>query len=118
MHGRLAAKKMRDEQRNVLLALPECRQLDVNDRDAVIELLAEAASLDGLAQVAVRGGDDADVCADPDHLEKPRLQMRREIADLVQEEGEPAAAVVEEMAFRLEVADGRTVERDERSVAP
>src|SRR6267378_1528065 len=73
MHRRLAAKEMRDEHRNVLLALPECRQLDVNNRDPVIELLAEAAAMDGRAEVAARGGDDA---------------------------------------------DGRTVERDERPVAP
>src|SRR6267143_1333689 len=118
MHSRLAAKEMRDEQRNVLLALPECRQLDVNNRDAVIELLAEAAAMDGLAQVAARGRDDTNVRAHPDHLEKPRLEMQREIADLVQEEGEPATAVVEEMAFHREVADGRTVERDERPVTP
>src|SRR5260370_36339361 len=117
MHGRLAAKEMRDEQRNVLPALPECRQLDVNNRDAVIELLAEAACRDGLSQVAVRGSDDADVLAHLDHLEKPRLEMRRESADLVQEEGEPAAAVGEEMAFHREIADGRTVERDERPAA-
>src|SRR5438105_13103177 len=118
MDGRLAAKEMRDEQRNVFLALPECRQLDMNNRDAVIEVLAEAALVDGLAQVAVRGGDDADVRAHPDHLEKLRLEMGREIADLVQEESEPAAAVVEGMAFHQEVADGPTVERDERPVAP
>src|SRR6266850_4298881 len=118
MHGRLATKEMRDEQRNVLLALLECRQLDVNNGDAIIELLAEAAAMDGLAKVAARGGDDADVRAHPDHFEKPRLEVQREIADLVQEEGEPSAVVVEEMAFHREVVDGRTVERDERPVAP
>src|SRR2546422_8707158 len=40
--GRLATKEMRDEQRNVLRALPEGRQLDVNDRDAVIEVPEKA----------------------------------------------------------------------------
>src|SRR2546426_480651 len=79
--GRLATKEVRDEQRNVFRALPEGRQLDVNDRDVVIEVPEKAAVVDGLAKVAARRGDDADLRLRPDHVEKPRLQMWRRLAD-------------------------------------
>src|SRR4029450_13323408 len=52
------------EQPDVPRAFPERGQLDLDDVDAVVELLAKLTSDRGFSQAAVRGRDDAHVDVD------------------------------------------------------
>ena len=85
------------EQRDVRTAFGKRRHMDADDIQTVIEVFAEGAVGDEGAQVAVSGGDDADVHLDahstPDpvelplgqHPQQPGLGFRRHVADLVEE---------------------------------
>ena len=96
-----------DEERDVLLALPQRREADGDDAEAVEEVLAELPFLDEAAEVGVRRGDDADVRvdrldgADGEELalledpEELGLGLERHGADLV-EEDRPAVGDLEE----------------------
>ena len=78
--------------------LAEGRQVDGDDLQPVVEVLAEAAPLDLVVEVLVRGADEADVdgararLADPADLllledaEELGLEGERQVADLVEEE--------------------------------
>src|SRR5207253_6290238 len=108
---------------------------------------AKLSRLDQLLQRPVRGGDDPDVApdrlraADPlellllEHAKQLRLEVQRQVADLVEEEGaavceleaadpsrdgtgEGAALVAEELALQEAGGDGGAVELDERASAP
>ena len=57
-------RKCSGEGGNVFAAAAQGRQLDGDDVEAVEEVFAEAAFADGLAQIDVGGGDDADVDLD------------------------------------------------------
>ena len=123
------------------------RQVDLNDVDAVVEVLAEAAFLDGRFQVAVRGGQDAHVDGDfllaadrPDLalLQGPQqlgLHRQRHLADLVEKQrpalglreeplavvagvGEGPLDVPEQLALQQRVGQGRDVHGDERLLPP
>ena len=89
-----------DEVAHVLAALAERRDVDVDDVEAVEQVLAEGALADALPQVAVGGADHADV--DPRHLpvgadrldlagleeaEQQGLHPQRHLADFVEEDG-------------------------------
>src|SRR5229473_3098507 len=90
----------------VLGPLAQGRDLDGEDRQPVVQVLAEPPLRDPLAQVAMGGGDDAHVDAhrrspaEPLHLalfedaEKLRLQFERQLADLVEEQ-RPALGLLE-----------------------
>ena len=79
--------------------LPEGREADRDPGDAVEEVAAETPFPGEPGEVAVRGGDEAEVdrpgprLAQPPHLallqdaQELRLDLRREVADLVEEEG-------------------------------
>ena len=54
-----ALEEVAEEQRDVLAPLAQGRHADLDDVEAVVEVLAEAARLHLLAEVAVGGGDDA-----------------------------------------------------------
>ena len=58
------AEEMLAEQGNVFSALTEGAELQHDDVEAVEEVLAEAAIFDGLAEIDVGRGDDADVDLD------------------------------------------------------
>ena len=87
------------ELRDVLAALAQRRELDVDDREAEVEVLAEGALVDHLAQVAVGGGEHAHVDLDDlvaadaldlavlEHAQQLGLQVEVELADLVEEDG-------------------------------
>ena len=91
--------------RDVLAALAQRRQLDVDDREAEVEVLAEVARLDLLHQVAVGGGDhphvdlDDVVAADAPHLavlqhaQELGLQVQPQLAELVEEDGAAVGAL-------------------------
>jgi hypothetical protein len=97
----LLRRKPRDEplgeRRNVLPPLAERRQREGKDADAIIEILAEPPGGDLGREVAVGGGDEADVglhrprAAHRVHLallhgaEELHLRLGRQFTDLVQE---------------------------------
>ena len=137
---------MADQLGDVRGALAQCRNLDDDDSEAVVEVLAEVAPADLLAQVLVRGGHHAHVhlhvlvtahAADLVLLERPQhlgLGRERHVADLVHEERaavgllefalalldgrrEGAPLVAEEFALDQLGGDGRAVHLDERRAA-
>ena len=95
-------RKWLDQQRQVLDPLAERRQVDRDDVEPVVQVLAEPAGGDGLAEVLVGRGEDPAVGLDhlaaADPLERPVLEDAEELglhpqrqgADLVEQE-RPAA---------------------------
>ena len=89
----------------VFPALSQGRDIDHNNVKPVEQILAEPAGLDLVLEVAVRGGDDPDVdlarlgTADAAHLavleraEKLGLQIDRQLAELVEEQGAAVGAI-------------------------
>ena len=137
---------MLDEHREVVGPVAEGGQGDGEDLEPVIEVLAEAAVGDHLVEVAVGGGDEADVGPDrvvaAEALEPAVLQEaehlglggRRHVADLVEEDGaavgllelaDPAAVgagegallVAEELALQEGLGDGGAVDGQEGGLA-
>ena len=134
-----------DEQRDVLAARAQRRRRDGDDVEPIVEVLAEAPRLHLGEQIAVGRGDDADVGLDGVAAERLvlallqdaqelHLHLRRELADLVEEEraagglreaavllrdgaGERAALVAEELALEDRLGDRRAVHGDERARA-
>ena len=89
---------MRHQRIDVLGPLAQRRDLDARDRQAEVQIGAERPLVGLGAQVAVGGGDDADVDLDVflaaeaaeraalEHAEQGRLHRQRQLADLVQED--------------------------------
>ena len=112
--GGILAHGMGHQERDVLAALAERRNDDLRATDPVVEVLAEAAVLGHLAQVAVGGADEPHVGlallvgAEADHvagLQHPQqlgLHGERHVADLVEEQ----RALVGELEHALAVAVG------------
>ena len=138
---------MIDEQRDVFFPLAQRRQRDGDHVDAVEEVLAEVAVADRLAEVAVRGCEDADVhlrlhvrSDAPDdavlqHAQELNLHRRRGLADLVEEDraavglveqtalladgpGERAALVPEELGLEQRLRHRPAVDSDELAAPP
>ena len=96
---RVLAQEVLDQQRDVLVALAQRRQVDGDHVEPVEEVLAEGALLHGFGQVGVGGGDDAHVglarldAAERhellllDHPQQLGLRVERDVADLVEEDG-------------------------------
>src|SRR5215472_9769745 len=88
-----------DQQRNILSPLPQRRQLERQDGEPVVQVLAEGVRPDERGEVLVGGGDDADVDLEgvrPPHafefpfLDDPEqlgLKRRGGLGNLIQEEG-------------------------------
>src|SRR5882672_5098760 len=138
---------MSGEQRYVFAPLAKGRHPERKHLQPVIQIFAKAAFGDLAFQVAIRGGDDANVDAfcmsrtdraylsllqDPQEL---RLQRQWRLRDLVEEEGtavrelEEAAAIVrragerallvtEQLALEQVLRQGGAVLRDEEAIAP
>ena len=135
-----------DEEGDVVGAIFEVGQVELHDGEAVVEVFAEGAAGDLFAEVAVGGGDDADVdrddlvATDPFDLaalegaEEFGLEVGAEFAELVEEEGaaaglfegasparhrarEGAFDVAEEFGLDEVAGDGRAVEDDEGGLA-
>ena len=134
------------QRQDVLGAVAQRRQVDVDDVQPVEQVLAEAAVRQALFQILVGGGDDAhvDLLAArrpqrPDlallqDAQQLGLQRGRQLADLVEEQGaavgldeqagairarvgERAALVAEQLALQQRVGDGGAVDGDERAFA-
>src|SRR5262245_1115233 len=127
--------------------LPERRNFEHDLREAEVEILAEAAAGDQVAEILVRRADDADIDRDSvaaahalDHTllqeaQQLRLQGGRKIADLVEEQraavrelelalgllrraGERPLLVAEELALEQVLGDRGAVDGDEARRAP
>ena len=138
----LGGEEMPRQQRNVLGALAQARQAQADDVEAMVEVLAERALAHALLEVLVRGGDhphvdlhllvaaDAIEAAVRQHAQQPRLQLRRHVADLVEEQraalglleaaaalllraGERAALVAEQLGLEQVLRHRRGVDGDE-----
>src|SRR2546422_2443477 len=93
--------KVAHEQRDVLLAFPQCRKAQRENVQAIIEITSELAVRYHLPQVATRGCHHADIHARRlraaesfkflflEHTQEFRLEVGRKIADLVQEDRAP-----------------------------
>src|SRR3989454_7923637 len=135
-----------DQRGDVLGSLPQRRDVDGEDVQAIVEVVAEALLLDQPSEVAVRRGDQTDVDLDrpgaADTLERLlledpeelRLERERDLAHLVEEEcaamghleasdllrdgpGERAPLVAEELALQETRRDGGAIDLDEGSLA-
>src|SRR5262249_13916311 len=134
-----------DQPGNVFLALLQRRQSDGGDAESVIEVFAERFLSDRLEQVAVGGGQDADIDLDRRAAAYPLefallqdaqqldLRLVRDLGDLVQENGaavgqleasaapgdcagEGALLVAEQLALHQAGREGGAVDLDERLV--
>ncbi len=97
--GRQLVNEMAGQEGNVLLARAQGRDVDGHDVEAVVEVFAEGALLEGGAQVLVGGGDDADVDVAGDvaaeafefallqDAQQLDLDGGGDVADLVEEDG-------------------------------
>ena len=91
-------EEMVDQQRDVVAPLAQRRELDADDLEAMIKVLAELPLGDGVGQVAVGGRDQTDVDLDRlvgahaddlaafEHAEQLDLDRDRHVADLVEEQ--------------------------------
>src|SRR5262249_18061313 len=127
--------------------LAQRRHLDHEDRDAIVEILAERALRHRRPEIFVGRGDETDVRPDglaAAHLEELAalddsqelgLERRAQLAQLVDEEGpgvgqredaftmlrragERALHVAEQVALHQPFGNRRAVERDQRPIAP
>ena len=86
------------EQRNVRATLTQWGELDREDRETIVEILAESSLRDKLAEIAIRGRDDAHVNLDGarrtnardfaflKHAQQALLKNDAHLADLVEED--------------------------------
>ena len=131
---------------DLVAALPQRSQREADDVETVEQVFAKPARVDGVLQVRVGRGDDADVDGDRARLaergdlagfeeaQELGLQVESELADFVEEErafagganetelvavgaGEGAAPMAKEVALEQVPRDGGAVERDERLAA-
>jgi hypothetical protein len=132
-----------DEERHVLAAVPQRRQLDREDVQPVVEILAQLARAHRVPRVLVGRGDDADVhrlflaSAEPaeapllEHAQQLDLRGRLHLGDLVEEQraavreledaraaivraGERPLLVAEDLALEQRLGNRGAVDRDER----
>ena len=133
------------QREDVLRPLAQGGQAQIDDVQAIEQVFAERAALDGFGQVAVRGGDDADVDLDRlgaadavdlaflDGAQQLGLQARIHLADFVEQQraaigflefadapgdgaGERAFLMAEQFGFEQVFGNGGAVDRDERLV--
>ena len=101
-----AGDEMVDEAGDLVAPFPERRDRQADDVQAVEEVFAEFAVADGVFELRVRGGDDADVDGQGSGLAEGRdfarfeeaeelgLEVESEFADFVEEEGAVAGGVI------------------------
>ena len=89
---------MPDQIRDVFRTFAERRNADRNDVQAIEQILAEQTLGDQLPKIAIGRGDDPDIGADRcpaadghifpalQHAQKPRLRLKRHVADFVQKQ--------------------------------
>src|SRR4051812_42804294 len=90
--------KIVDQELNVAAAVAQRRDVEFEDRQAVIKVFAKTAVADKIGQVAVGGGDDSDIDVDffcaADRQERMPLQnseqlgltVERHLADFIEKQ--------------------------------
>ncbi len=141
-------EEMLDQRRNVRLALAQRRNRQVDDVEAIEQVLAELPLVDEMPQAPVGGGDDPDVDRRPRPLGADLLQLagleeaqqhalhpQRHLADFVEEHGalvrhlelaglvairpgEAALDVAEELRLEQRLGQAGAVHGDEVVVLP
>src|SRR5207253_3689410 len=135
-----------DERRDVLRAIPQRRERDREDVQPVVEVVAEGPGRHHLREISVGRRDESDVdsfgarAAEPfellllEHAQQLRLELERNVADFVEEEGpavrqleapdplrdgarEGPSLVAEQLALEKTGRDGGAVELHERPLA-
>ena len=103
---------MLHEQRHIVFAIAQRRELDVNHMQAVVQIFAEASFFHQLAQIHVGGGDDAHIHFDHvhpaeahelaflHHAQQLGLRLEGNVADFVEEDA-PFVGQVEEAFLRV-----------------
>src|ERR1700676_1975255 len=143
--GAKALQKMACEQRNVFAAFAQRRQLDWDDAEAIVKILAETAFGNFLFEIFVGGGDDPDIDvnlfvaaegADLSFLQDAielDLHGQAHVADFVHKEsaavgsleealaifvgpGESAFHVTEELGLEKGLRKSAAIDGDERSL--
>src|SRR5450631_2832369 len=134
---------MAGQRRDVVDTLAQRWQAQPDDVEPMQQIFAEQALSDALFQVLMCGGDDSNVRAQRrvaayaivftvgQHAQKPDLQVRRHVADFIEEKraavglleasatralrpGECAALVSEELRFQKVLRYRRGIDRHER----
>src|SRR4029453_5076545 len=148
MRLRKRPQEMREQHWDVRSACAQRRDLDVDDVQAVVQVLAECLVADVLLQVAMGGSNDADVegrqwpirtapfnLAGLEKSQQHGLHTQAHLADLVHEDGaavcrfEPASLVAvsarkaatdvtEELGFEQRVGHPGAVDRDQARHSP
>ena len=145
--ARVLLAEVLGEDGDLLGPLAERGDEDIDDVEAVVEVLAKGPLGDRLFEVLVGGGDDADVDLDVavgaqprelvvlEHLQELGLERQGHLADLVEEHGaavgelelarllpvgagEGAALVAEELGLEQRRRQGRAVDLDACARAP
>ncbi len=113
-------QRMLRQHGDVFASLAQRRQVQGDDIEAVIQVVAKLAEGDGGVEIAVGGGDDAHVhihrlrraqrahLALLQHAQQLDLQRQRHIADLVEKQ-RAAAGLLEQPGLRLAGAGERTL---------
>ena len=120
-----SGKKMVDQKRDIDLSVPKRRQLNGDNVESVKQIFPEAAFLNFLFQIAMRGGDNADIDLDcfatADRFEFAlfqdfqhlHLQIRTHVSDFVKE-NRPTVGHFKFPDFRIGGASERTFDMTEQ----
>jgi hypothetical protein len=107
------AHELRDQERDVLAALAQRRQMDAEDVEPIVQVAPELLERDELPEILVGRRDDADVDVDGvlaadaqelallEHAQELGLRRDRHLADLVEEDG-AAVRELEEPSTRVD----------------
>jgi hypothetical protein len=110
---------MAHKERDVVRSLPERRNLDGNNTQAIIKVLPETPFFDLFLEVCVGGRDDSDVgpdgpaASDPleflflKNPEEPPLKMQRDLRDFVEKEGSPIGGFKSAFLVKYELLQAR-----------
>src|SRR5216110_36605 len=94
----LCCEKVRREQHDVVAALTQRRQCDLDATNSIVEIFAKSSFFDSRLELAIRGADDANVSGAIDGVadaaefallqktQQLRLRGERHLADLVEKE--------------------------------
>ena len=118
IHLRIVLEEMGGDLRNVFRMILERRRIDAHDIDAVVEILAEFALGDHLAEILMGGEDEAGPQRDEavaaqaaelallQNAQELDLGVEAEFADFVQEEGAVAGLLEEAFAGAYGAGEG------------
>ena len=122
---RALLQKVAREHGHVLVPLAQCGQAQADDVEAVEQVLAETAFLDAPLQVLVGGGNHAHMGLDGrmathavelavrQHTQQACLQVKRHVADFVEEQRAALGLLKPPAPLRLRAGEGATLMAEE-----